>query len=218
MKKYIEKIKSTRNPEETKGRILSEATKVFAKYGFEGAPISDIFKASKVNKRMIYHYFGDKSGLYREVFVAQWGEMDEWFKTKMAEKLIHNGMASMHGKELLITTLGIFFDFMASHSLFVRLMMWEGLEGGDISISIWKDIRGPLFDQIEALIKLAQEEGTLDPKYDAGHIVINFMGAVTFYFAHAPSLADVIRADPLSGESLIKRKQQVMQLFEGLFK
>lgn len=50
-----------------KQRILDAAEILFAGGTFAGTPIDAIAEAAGVNKRLIYHYFVDKAGLYREV-------------------------------------------------------------------------------------------------------------------------------------------------------
>src|SRR5580692_3648685 len=58
---------ATRNPERTRGRILSAALKEFAAKGFAGARVDVIARRADINKRMLYHYFGDKEGLFKAV-------------------------------------------------------------------------------------------------------------------------------------------------------
>jgi len=58
---------AVRDPERTSGRILEAALKEFAARGFAGARVGSIARRAKINKRMLYHYFGDKEGLYRAV-------------------------------------------------------------------------------------------------------------------------------------------------------
>src|SRR5215213_5158789 len=57
----------TRDPERTRAAILSAATEEFTANGLTGARVDAIAKRARVNKRMIYHYFGDKEGLYLAV-------------------------------------------------------------------------------------------------------------------------------------------------------
>ena len=59
--------KIQRNPQETKRKILAAATAEFKEHGPHGARIDTIIKNAGVNKRMIYHYFGDKDGLFNAV-------------------------------------------------------------------------------------------------------------------------------------------------------
>lgn len=210
------KIILRRDPEQTRGRILKEAAAIFAQYGFEGAPISAIIKKSKVNKRMIYHYFGDKEGLYRAIFLKQWGELKDWFDQALQSRLQDPQAPAWDVAELLSQSVGIYFDFMMTHQQFVRLMMWEGLEGGWISRSIWKDVRGPIYFQMEALVRGAQEGGFLNKELDAAHLIVSFLGAISFYFAYAPTLGDILHKDPFSEEALAERRMQVLQLLSAL--
>ena len=113
--------------------------------------------------------------------------------------------------------LDVLFDFLADHQDLVRLIMWDGLEGGETSRSIWDEIRGPLFLQMEALLKKAQAQGTLRPELDPAHLIISILGATTFYFAYAPTLFEMVHGDPLSPEGLKKRKEQMQRFIEALY-
>jgi AcrR family transcriptional regulator len=54
----------TRDAEATKARILSAATAEFAAHGFAGGRVERIALTARSNVRMIYQYFGGKSGLF----------------------------------------------------------------------------------------------------------------------------------------------------------
>ena len=56
-----------RNPKRTRERILSAALREFAANGFAGARVDAIARRAAINKRMLYHYFGNKEHLFREV-------------------------------------------------------------------------------------------------------------------------------------------------------
>ena len=53
-----------RDPERTRAAILAAATREFAEKGFGGARVDSIALRAGTNKRMLYHYFGDKEALY----------------------------------------------------------------------------------------------------------------------------------------------------------
>ena len=57
--------KKARDPEKTQATILEQAVQCFARAGFHGVGLNEICEKAGVNKRMIYHYFKDKEGLYR---------------------------------------------------------------------------------------------------------------------------------------------------------
>lgn len=55
----------TRDPDATRKRILAAAKVEFARNGLGGARVDDIAIRAKANKRMMYHYFGNKEELFR---------------------------------------------------------------------------------------------------------------------------------------------------------
>ena len=66
--------KQLRDPAKTKLRIMVSATAEFAKMGLSGARVDVIASRAKVQKRMMYHYFGNKETLYRVVLEEAYGQ------------------------------------------------------------------------------------------------------------------------------------------------
>ena len=110
----------------TRERLLKQATKLFAAKGYDGAATEAIVRAARVNKRMLYHWFESKEGLYRAVLEAQFVALGAAFGELGSE----GGQA-----DLLLQIVDLSFDHVAAHPEFVRLAMWEGLRGGDTSRS-----------------------------------------------------------------------------------
>ena len=61
----------------TRDGILAAATKVFARYGYDGGSVEKISSAAKSYDRMIYYYFGSKEGLFIEVLEQMYRRMNE---------------------------------------------------------------------------------------------------------------------------------------------
>ena len=59
-----------RDAEATRARILAAAKKEFARNGLAGARVDVIAAKANANKRMIYHYFSSKEGLFQTVLEA----------------------------------------------------------------------------------------------------------------------------------------------------
>jgi len=59
-----------RDAERTKRLLLEAAAKEFAQHGIAGARVDRIAASAKVNKAMIYSYFGNKDQLFDTVFSA----------------------------------------------------------------------------------------------------------------------------------------------------
>ena len=73
----VEAKKKPRNPDDTKRRILAAAKAEFAKKGLGGARVDDIAARAKANKRMMYHYFGNKDDLFAHVVEDAYAEFRE---------------------------------------------------------------------------------------------------------------------------------------------
>ncbi|OOG44589.1 TetR/AcrR family transcriptional regulator [Polaromonas sp. A23] len=61
----------------TRDNILRAATKVFARYGYDGGSVEKISQAAKSFDRMIYYYFGSKEGLFIEVLEDMYRRMND---------------------------------------------------------------------------------------------------------------------------------------------
>ena len=56
--------RSLRDPDHSRARILAAAHAEFAQHGFDGARVDRIAAKAAINKRMLYHYFGNKDDLF----------------------------------------------------------------------------------------------------------------------------------------------------------
>lgn len=109
-----------RDPARTRGRILSAALKEFAEKGFAGARVGRIARRARVNKRMLYHYFGNKHDLFREILGQKLDERMAWATTAPddpADSIVY------------------WFDIASRDPAWVRLIQWEALEAGDRGLS-----------------------------------------------------------------------------------
>ena len=68
-------------PENSKQKILSTATKLFAKKGFDAVSIREICKKANVNICMISYYFGGKKELYQAIIDELIERQTEYAKT-----------------------------------------------------------------------------------------------------------------------------------------
>src|SRR2546426_1642747 len=105
--------KTSRNPQRTQERILQAAFKEFAGKGFAGARVDGIARRAGINKRMLYHYFGDKEALFREVL-----------RRKMAQRLAWGAATPDDPAE----SLPYWFDLACKDMDWIRLLEWEALQ------------------------------------------------------------------------------------------
>lgn len=139
-----------RNPEATRARILDAAKIEFAAVGFAGARVDAIAEAAGVNKRMLYHYFGDKRGLYREVYHRQ---------------VLAHGEVTGEMPPDPVAALPYWYDEVSSDPEWTRLLGWEALtEQSQGSIGA-EELRSNYAGAI-GWIRSAQESGLLDSTLD----------------------------------------------------
>jgi len=113
-----------RDPKRTRERILTAALKEFSTKGLAGARVDRIARRARINKRMLYHYFGHKDDLFREIL-----------RRKLEERVAWAAAAPDDPGE----TLTHWFKLACEDVDWVRLIEWEALAVGD----------GPLLSEAE---------------------------------------------------------------------
>jgi AcrR family transcriptional regulator len=103
----------TRDPDRTRRRILAAALAEFSDKGFAGARVDAIARRAKGNKRMLYHYFGNKEALFGAVL-----------RQKMAECRSWSTAISSDPSERL----PFWFKTACADPSWVRLLEWESLQ------------------------------------------------------------------------------------------
>src|SRR5208282_2043858 len=153
-----------RNPERTRARILSAALKEFAAKGFAGARVDAIARRAAINKRMLYHYFGDKEGLFRAVLRRKIAERQAW-----AESLSGDPAES----------LTFWFEATCKDGDWVRLLEWEALQGDERKVI---DERQRLAAVASALKRIRQQpgRGQMSPGLDPRHVILAMRSLNTF--------------------------------------
>jgi AcrR family transcriptional regulator len=106
----------------TKEKILRAATKVFAKYGYDGGSVEKISRAAKSYDRMIYYYFGSKEGLFIAVIEEMYRRMNE------AELALTLNVEKP--EEALRAVIGFVLGYYRANPEFVTLLNTENLHKG----------------------------------------------------------------------------------------
>lgn len=106
----------SRDPERTRQRIFDAALREFISNGYAGARVERISKAAGVNKRLLYHYFGNKSQLFVAVISG-----------KVAEKT----QAVLRAPEDPTELLPYWFGLNQADQGWLRIVQWEALQVGE---------------------------------------------------------------------------------------
>lgn len=99
-----------RDTRATRNKLLAAALNEFVEKGFSGARVDSVAREAKVNKRMIYHYFGSKKGIWDAIFGEDyWNSLSAEQKTKMQlwKMLASDQMPSNQQDDLIARSLEI---------------------------------------------------------------------------------------------------------------
>lgn len=166
---------ATRNPDRTRERILTAALAEFAARGFSGARVDAIARRASINKRMLYHYFGDKAHLFRAVLQHKLAERRAW-----SANLANDPTAR----------LPFWFNAACSDVGWVRLLEWEALQNSTQKVIDEKQRRAFSCDWI-ARLRDRQAQGEVSPEFDPCHIALA-MQSLTMFPVAFPQLTRLL--------------------------
>ena len=166
-----------RDPDRTRSRILEAALKEFSKSGFAGARVDSIVRRAKVNKRMLYHYFTDKEGLFRAVL-----------RHKINERRVRVESQAASNDEISIVSL--WFQQNCQDADWVRLLAWESLQTTNDTV-LDEAERRRIVRQAEAHIRKKQTAGILRKDLPADYLQLAKVSLSMFPLA-LPQIARLI--------------------------
>jgi AcrR family transcriptional regulator len=178
-----------RNPRRTSAAILDAAVKEFTEKGFGGARINRIAARAKINKRMLYHYYGGKDALYLAVLEGA------YVAIRSAETRLHladrdpvEGM-----RELILFT----WHYVLDHPEFPSLLATENLHKAKYlqrSARIF-DLHSPLVAEISKLLHRGEEAGQFRSGTDPVKVYISIACLGFFYLSNRWTLSTIFRRD-----------------------
>jgi AcrR family transcriptional regulator len=138
----------------TRRRLLQAAEQEFTAYGIAGARVDRIAAAAKANKAQIYHYFGDKDGLFDAVL------------ERFTEQAV--GAVAVDADDLPAYAVRLF-DYHFDHPQLLRLVTWARLEGRTTP-SVQAQ-RTASYQRRSDAIARAQQAGTVSTALSAAQIL-----------------------------------------------
>lgn len=199
-----------RNPDRTRRRILQAAIRLFAKHGFHAVSVDQIVGQARVNKRMVYHYFGSKDALFEAA-------LSEVYK-RIEEIEFHAVERGRSPREKLSRLLESYFEFLDNEPEFTRLLQWENLEKGrHLTKENHLLTKNPFLARFRAIVQDGVATGEFRGDLDVTHLMIHFIGLCFIYHSNRFSLSQSLELD--LGDAKVKERglNQVLRLvFEGI--
>jgi TetR/AcrR family transcriptional regulator len=191
---------------ETSQRILAAAECIFAERGLAGARTDAIAAAAHANKAMLYYYFGSKQKLHRAVL--------EHLLRQVRDKV--QGAIPPEGapREKLLAFAGAYFDFLAAHPNYPRLIQLTWLHSGELLDWVAKTYFRPLLTWLCEMIEEGMRAGEFR-KVDPMQIAFTILSLTGSYFATAPLMSRVFRRSVLEPAALAQRRKAMLDFLEN---
>jgi len=192
---------ATRDPGRTRGRILAAAIAEFAAKGLAGARVDAIALRAGSNKRMLYHYFGDKEGLFRAVLRWKIGE----------RRALIEGAPGDPAENLPFR-----FEMMCGDLDWVRLLGWEALQNtGDRIVE--EKFRREGTARALARVRQGQAQGQLSSEFDERHLVLAKL-SLTMFPAAFPHLTRLIAGKTVRDPAFQREYKSFLKRFAVAFR
>ena len=192
---------ATRDPERTRERILHAALKEFSARGFAGARVDAIARRARINKRMLYHYFGDKEALFREIL-----------RGKIAERAAWVAAAPDDPTQLL----PYWFELACGDTDWIRLLQWEALQPQNGKL-INEAQRLRNYENSLARLRRGQARGLLSRDYDPKQLLLSMMALTTFPLAF-PQIIRLVTGLEVNDPEFRKRRVAFLRQFAKAFR
>ena len=169
------KAAAVRDPERTSARILAAALTEFAAHGFAGARVDAIARRSGTNKRMLYHYFGDKEVLFRAVL-----------RKKISERQALGDNLSGNPED----NVPFWFEAACKDPEWVRMLEWEALQNPRQKVIDEKQRLAVVARGLRR-IRQRQKRGQLSAEFDPRQLMLTIRSLTMFPMAF-PQLTRLI--------------------------
>jgi AcrR family transcriptional regulator len=178
-----------RDPERTSASILAAAIAEFTEKGYAGARIDAIAEKSGANKRMIYHYFGDKDGLYLAVLESAYVGI----RSSEAELQLAN-LKPVDAIEKLVA---FTWDYFIAHPEFLSILATENLHRAKFLKKSKKvlQLHSPQVSMISDVLKRGAEEGVFRRGVDPVYVYISIASLGIFYLSNRWTLSIIFARD-----------------------
>jgi AcrR family transcriptional regulator len=187
----------SRDPARTRSRLLAAGVRLFSARGFHGVAVDEIVAAATCNKRMLYHYFGDKEGLYVEVLRHVYARMEA---AEMAPL-----PATATTEQAIRAVIARHFEFLAQNPAFVKLLLWENLnEGRLLAKHPGLLSKAPIIERLREILERGRDRGELAGVGDVRHLLVLMIGMCFIYFSNRHTLRQAVGLD--ADRPLVQRR------------
>ena len=174
---------ASRARDSTRNKILKAATRIFARYGYDGGSVEKISKSAKSVDRMIYYYFGSKEGLFIEVLENAYRRMND------AElKLKLNTSKPLEGLNEVIRFV---LSYYRKNPEFITLLNLENLQRGKhiVKSQRAREYSSPAIATVGELLHNGIAQGLFRVDISPRNVYMLIMATAYFYMSNRYTLS-----------------------------
>lgn len=198
-----------RDPERTRARILEAATEEFSLRGLAGARVDAIAERAGANKRMLYHYFGNKEDLFLAVMEHTYDHI------RAQEEALH--LDDLAPTQAMRRFVRFTFRYFVGNPHFIPLLNSENLHRArHIRRSPRvKAINSPVIAALGRVLRRGRADGLFRAGVDPVQLYLSIAGVCYFYFSNIHTLSTIFDRDLLSAPALAARERHVADVILG---
>lgn len=197
--------KSSRDPERTQAAILEAATAEFAEKGIGGARVDTIAERAGTNKRMLYHYFGDKIRLYVAVLEAAYASI------RSAERELD--LTHKTPEEALSELARFTWHYFLDHPEFISLLNTENLYKAEHLKGSQKlmEMHSHFVVELADVLKRGAEEGVFRAGIDPLNVYLTIAALCYFYLSNRHTLSAIFGRELSDSARLSEWEEHVVK-------
>jgi AcrR family transcriptional regulator len=199
------RAQQVRNPERTRAAILEAARREVADKGLAGARVDVVARRAGTNKRMIYHYFGDKDALYLAVLE------DTYRHIRHAERRLDlTRKAPSEGlRELALFTWHYYLD----HPEFLSILATENLNQARYlrQSKVITEMHSNFISELEDVLRRGREAGEFRAGLDPVDVYLTIASLGFFYLSNRYTLSTIFQRDLMAPAELERWGQHIVE-------
>jgi AcrR family transcriptional regulator len=195
-----------RDSKKSREDILKSAELEFAAKGIYGTRVDEIAKNARINKRMIYEYFGSKEELYKAVLARSYSRLSRDEMMLLSKEI--------PPVEAIGKIVRLYFEFLNSNPEYVNLIMWENLNQGKYLEDIdFGTIKHPAFEMLRHVLQKGRDDKIFRSDLDDDQLIISLLTFTFSYFSNRYTLSKLFSTKLDASENINKRINYVTDMF-----
>ena len=198
-----------RDSQATREAIMEAAYQEFSDHGLSGARVDAIVARTGVNVRMIYYYFGSKTGLYAAVLERAYATMRD-----AEQRLDLHALDPARAIEALC---GFVFDHHEADPRYSRIVSIENVHRAETLAGLddIKALNRPILSTLDAILRRGWDAGRFRRDATSWHVHLLMTSFCFFRVANRDTLRAVFGQDALAEATRQQQRQMIAQAVLG---